>query len=148
MFKHILLPSDGSDGSRHAAEIAMELAGRIGARVTALHVMQPQTVVVPDMTGGFTYIMPDDLYEQAVKTQAERIAGEVSALATRNGVPCETLTPVAASPWQAIVETARDRGCDAIVMASHGRKGISALLIGSETQKVLTHCDIPVLVTR
>jgi nucleotide-binding universal stress UspA family protein len=148
MFKHILVPSDGSDGSRHAAEIAVELAKRLGARITVLHVIQPQTVLIPDATGGYTYLMPDDIYEKAAKTQAERIFGEVRELATAAGVACETAAPVGAAPWQTIIDTAKSRGCDAIVMASHGRRGLAALVLGSETTKVLTHCALPVLVTR
>src|SRR4051812_16877808 len=148
MFKHILVPSDGSEASRHAAEVAVELAQRLGARITALHVMQPQTTVMPDMTGGYTYLMPDEAYERAIQAQAERIRAELSALAQSANVTCETVSLAGGAPWQAIVDTARHRGCDAIVMASHGRKGISGLLLGSETTKVLTHCKLPVLVTR
>jgi Universal stress protein UspA and related nucleotide-binding proteins len=148
MFKHMLLPSDGSEASGHAAEVAIELAQRLGARISALHVMQPQNLVVPDMTGGYTYLMPDELYEQAVTTQAKRILDGISGLARKANVPCETVSITGGSPWQAIIDTARERGCDAVVMASHGRTGISAVLLGSETTKVLTHCKVPVLVTR
>lgn len=148
MFQHILVPSDGSEASEHAAKVAVELAQRLGARLTALHVMQPQTLVVPDMTGGYTYLMPDELYERAVNAQAERILNGIREVATRAKVSCETACITGAAPWQAIIETARERGCDAVVMASHGRKGLTAVLLGSETTKVLTHCTLPVLVTR
>jgi nucleotide-binding universal stress UspA family protein len=148
MFKHILVPSDGSDGSQHAAEIAVGLAKRLDARITTLHVIQPQTVLIPDATGGYTYLMPDDMYDKAAKMQAERIFGQVRALAEAAGVACDTASPVGAAPWQTIIDTAKERGCDAIVMASHGRRGLAALVLGSETTKVLTHCTLPVLVTR
>jgi nucleotide-binding universal stress UspA family protein len=148
LFKHILVPSDGSEPSQRAAHVAVDLAKRLGARITALHAMQPQALVVPDMTGGFTYLMPDELYERAVKAQARTITDGITQLARSANVPCDTVTMTSGVPWQAIIDTAAARGCDAIVMASHGRTGVSALLMGSETTKVLTHCKLPVLVTR
>lgn len=148
MFKHILIPTDGSEPSLRAAETGIELARRLGARVTALHAMMPQTVVVPDMTGGYAYLLPDDEYERIVKAQAARILEHVESVARDANVPCETASPISGAPWRCIIDTAKARGCDAIVMASHGRKPMAALLLGSETTKVLSHCTIPVLVTR
>ena len=148
LFKHILVPSDGSEPSQRAAAVAVDLAQRLGARITALHAMQPQALVVPDLTGGYTYLMPDELYERAVTSQAQVILGGISELAREANVPCETVATSSGVPWQTIIDTATERGCDAIVMASHGRTGMSALLMGSETTKVLTHCKLPVLVTR
>jgi nucleotide-binding universal stress UspA family protein len=148
MFRHILIPTDGSEPSMRAATTAIELARRLGARVTVLHAMMPQVIVVPDMTGGYAYLMPEDEYERIVKAEAVRLLEHVATLAREANVPCETVSPISGSPWQCIVDTATARGCDAIVMASHGRKPIAALLLGSETTKVLTHCTIPVLVTR
>ena len=148
MFKHILFPTDGSDISAKAAATAIGLASSIGAKVTALHVVPPYLPPLPDMGVGFTYAMTEDEYERATKAQAGEMLGKVREEASASGVTCDTVTATSSAPWDAIIKSARERGCDAIVMASHGRKGLAGLVLGSETTKVLTHSDIPVLVTR
>jgi nucleotide-binding universal stress UspA family protein len=148
MFKHILFPTDGSDLSERAAATAIALAQKLGARVTALHVIPPWSPPLPDMAVGFTYAMSEEEYDRATHAQAEQMLGRVEADAAAAGVPCDDAVVIAGAPWDAIVRTARERGCDAVVMASHGRKGLASLVLGSETTKVLTHSDIPVLVTR
>ena len=147
-FRHILLPTDGSDISERAARSALSLARTLGARLTALHVIPPYMPPLPDLTGGYTYTMTEAEYERAVRAEADQMLAAVATLAREAGVPCETLSVVSNVPWEAIIRTAAERECDAIVMASHGRKGLSGLILGSETTKVLTHCSIPVLVTR
>ena len=147
-FRHILFPSDGSEISERAARSAVTLARSLGARLTALHVIPPYMPPLPDLSGGYTYAMTEDEYERAVRAEADQILGTVSELAQEANVPCETVSLVSNAPWDAIIRTAVERRCDAIVMASHGRKGLSGLILGSETTKVLTHCSIPVLVTR
>jgi nucleotide-binding universal stress UspA family protein len=147
-FRHILFPTDGSDISDRAARRAISLARSLGAKLTALHVIAPYVPPFPDLTGGYASAAGKDDYESATRGHAEQILGAVCDAARADDVACESLHVVSSTPWDAIVRTAKERGCDAIVMASHGRKGVSALVLGSETVKVLTHCSIPVLVTR
>ena len=87
-------------------------------------------------------------YEAATRARAQRLLDEAAAIALEAGVPCVPLQVMSDNPYQAIIATAREQGCDLIVMASHGRKGIAGLLLGSETQKVLVHSNIPVMVHR
>ena len=108
------------------------------------------TVVEPYSYSNLSEYRPETLddYEQRVmKVAAERL-GRVADAAARLSVPVETVTTKSYSPFEAIIETAKTRGCDVIFMASHGRRGLSAVLLGSETQKVLTHSSIPVMVYR
>jgi nucleotide-binding universal stress UspA family protein len=147
-FRHILFPTDGSDLSERAADTALSLAKSMGARVTALHVVPPYAPPLPDMGVGFTYTMSEDEYDRAVRIQADEMLARVVERAVESGVDCDTRVVVDSAPWNAIVDEARKRGCDAVVMASHGRRGLAALVLGSETQKVLTHSAVPVLVTR
>ena len=145
MYKHILIPTDGSDLSGAAVRQGIALAKALGARVTALTVSSPFHAVAVDP------VMVTDTPEQYRKDSeaaAQRYLGVATAAAGAANVPCDWLHVIDDHPYQAIIETARDKGCDLIFMASHGRKGVSALLLGSETTKVLTHSKIPVLVCR
>ncbi|HWH42726.1 MAG TPA: universal stress protein [Usitatibacter sp.] len=148
LFRHILFPTDGSKLSVNAARYAVELARSLGAKLTALHVIAPYMPPFPDLTGGYAYATGEEEYQRITQDQAEQILGAVGEAARAANVPFESVRTVSGTPWDAIVRTAGESGCDAIVMASHGRKGVSALVLGSETIKVLTHCSIPVLVTR
>jgi len=148
LFRHILFPTDGSNLSANGARYAVALARSLGARLTALHVTAPYMPPFPDLTGGYASVASDDAYQHSTQRHAERILGAVGEAARAANVEFEPVHTVSRTPWDAIVRTARERDCDAIVMASHGRKGVSALVLGSETVKVLTHCSIPVLVTR
>jgi len=147
-FTHILFPTDGSEISQGAATTAISLARSLGAKVTALHVVPPFLPPLPEMGVGFTYAMTEEEYDRATKAQAAEMLGKVRDEASESGVACDTVTAISSSPWDAIIKAAREHGCDAIVMASHGRKGLAGLVLGSETTKVLTHSIIPVLVTR
>ncbi len=145
MFKHILLPTDGSELSRNAVVKALQVARSLDAKVTAVH-------IVPEFRV-FTYNaeMVEDTKEQYLKdskAHAAKYLAEVAQAAAEAGVTCTTLAIDSDHPYEAIIKAAQDKGCDLIAMASHGRKGVQGLLIGSETQRVLTHSTIPVLVYR
>lgn len=148
MFNHILVPTDGSELSRNAARIAAGLAKTVGAKITALHVIPPYSLPVSD--GMFTYdeaFSPDE-YKRGTEKHASEILASIQAEAKTMGVECATAFVTAPAAWKAIIENAQSRQCDLVVMASHGRKGIAGLLLGSETIKVLTHSRLPVMVCR
>jgi nucleotide-binding universal stress UspA family protein len=143
MYTNILIPTDGSELADNAVQHGIALAKRIGARVTVLTVLPPFRTITTDPQ------MIEDTpaqYKVRMQKHAEKILGGVATQAA--GVACETIQVEHEHPYQAIIETADSKGCDLIVMASHGRHGISAIVLGSETVKVLTHCKIPVLVHR
>jgi nucleotide-binding universal stress UspA family protein len=145
MFKHILIPTDGSDLSRKAVLYGVQLAKSCGATVTSLTVTDPYRAATMDAV-----LIPIDEqdYEEASRQMSERAMEQVKMAAEAAGVKCETVREVHDQAYRAIIDAAHSLGCDLIVMASHGRRGISALLLGSETVKVLTHSTIPVLVYR
>jgi nucleotide-binding universal stress UspA family protein len=145
MFKHILIPTDGSDLSRKAILYGVQLAKESGAKVTGLTVTEPYQAAGMDAV-----FVPVDLgdYEEQSRVLSEKAIEQVKMAAQTAGVSCETIREVHDQPYRAIIDAALALGCDLIVMASHGRRGISALLLGSETAKVLTHSTIPVLVYR
>jgi nucleotide-binding universal stress UspA family protein len=145
MFKHILLPTDGSKLSDDAIRAGIQLAKTVNAKVTGFHVM-PEFHV-------FTYkteMLEDTKREFAKdsKAHAAQYLSMIETTAKAAGVTCETASVTHDHPYEAIIKAAKQRGCDLIVMASHGRRGVQAVLLGSETQKVLTHSHIPVLVCR
>lgn len=145
MFTHILLPTDGSSLSEQAVARGVELARRLGARLTALCVVPTPQMIVYDAD------LPAEAREKAAavaRDHAARHLARAAAAAQAAGVPLETVTETSDHPYEAIIAVAQRRGCDLIMMASHGRRGVKALLLGSETQKVLTHSRIPVLVFR
>ncbi|HUM16319.1 MAG TPA: universal stress protein [Candidatus Nitrosotalea sp.] len=145
MYKHILIPTDGSPLSEAAIRQGVALAKAVRAKVTVL------TVGLPFHTFALDPVMMADTpaqYEKDSQALAEKALGVAKAEAAVAGVACETLYQIHDHPYQVIVDTARTKGCDLIFMASHGRKGMGALVLGSETNKVLTHSKIPVLVCR
>lgn len=148
MFRHILLPTDGSEFSAKATQTAVGLAKRLGARLTAYHVIPPYIEPVPDMSLGYVHMISPKEYEKAAREEAGEIIAKAAAAARESGVEFNSLVEIAATPWEAIVEAAAGNRCDLIAMASHGRKGLAGLLLGSETRKVLTHATMPVLVCR
>ncbi len=145
MFKHILVPTDGSQFSQDTVRRAVSFAKEAGARITAFNAM----CEVPYYRGDMKLHMPprSETIELEEK-QAQEILGFVENLCQEAGVPCDKLTLNKNVVYEAIIEAATQSGCDLIFMASHGRRGLSALLLGSETNKVLTHTKIPVLVFR
>lgn len=145
MFKHILLPTDGSELSEAAIQKGIQFAKSINAKVTGLHVVTPfKTLSVGPKMPTDNY----DLYDKYSRIFAEKYLGVIERAAKEAGVTCETVHVFTDFVYEAIIRTAEERGCDLIVMASHGRKGVQGLLIGSETAKVLTHTKLPVLVFR
>lgn len=148
MFKHLLLPTDGSKLSDRAIKRGFAFAKSIKAKVTVTHVVPEFRMVVEE---GFVSPLAAELktrYETESRTHAEIMLAKVKKQAAAAGVKCETVAVTSDYPYQQIIETAKKRKCDLILMASHGRRGLSSLLLGSETAKVLTHSKIPVLVVR
>ncbi|MEN9543940.1 MAG: hypothetical protein RLZZ598_773 [Pseudomonadota bacterium] len=144
MFKSILVPTDGSEITPKAIEHAVSLARLCGAGIEALCVTDPFPF---SAVSEIQPIAPQDYFELQEKLARQRV--EVVAEACRAaGVGCTTTIVEALHPYEAIIDHANRQGCELIVMASHGRRGMSALLLGSETQKVLTHSRVPVLVVR
>jgi len=145
MYKHILVSTDGSELSNRAVEYAAALAKAVGAKLTALTVTTPYygSAVEPELV----MVGIDDYRKRTAKVAASylEVAKDIAAAAQ---VPCEAVQIEHPQPYQAIIDAAKERGCDLIVMASHGRRGVAAIVLGSETTKVLTHSTIPVLVVR
>lgn len=147
MFKHLLVATDGSEYSQAAARQAVLLAKRIGARITVLYVKAPPPADF--YVDGQAFPFPSPLrYDELDEQEAQQILGYVYGLCFRHEVPCTKLTLTSDAVHDAIIDAAQQGGCDLICMASHGRRGLRALLLGSETSKVLTHSKIPVLVLR
>jgi nucleotide-binding universal stress UspA family protein len=145
MYKRILLPTDGSEASQRAILAGVGFAREIGAEVVGLHVTPVFHVVTTDSA------MLEDTPEQyaaASAARARKVLADVERAALEAGVPCRLEQASSDDAYDAIIETARRLDCDLIMMASHGRRGIRGLLLGSETQKVLVHSAIPVLVHR
>ena len=145
MFEHILIPTDGSDLSEDAVRYGISLAKAVNAKVTGITVSTPFHVLAVDPA---TLTDTPESYKKRMATIATKYLGQVKDAAAGAGVSCDTLHVEHEHPFQAIIDAAKTRGCDLIVMASHGRRGISAIVLGSETVKVLTHSTIPVLVYR
>jgi nucleotide-binding universal stress UspA family protein len=145
MFKHILIPTDGADLSRKAVIYGIQLAKTVGAKVTAITISEPYHVASMDAV--LVAETPDEHEAQTARI-AERALEQVRMAAEAASVEVETVRDIHDQPYRAIIDCARARRCDLIVMASHGRRGVAALLVGSETTKVLTHTAIPVLVYR
>jgi nucleotide-binding universal stress UspA family protein len=144
LYKHILLPTDGSELSKAAMRHGIALAKAIGARVSALVVSTPLTSLVVDPTAASAAL---EQYKALVATQTAKYLDSIGNEAAEAGVVCSALCVEHDKPYEAIVDTAKNNGCDLVVMASHGLRGVSAIL-GSETLKVLTHSAVPILVYR
>jgi nucleotide-binding universal stress UspA family protein len=145
MYKRILLPTDGSEASQRAILAGVDFARSVGAEVIVM-------TATPEF---HTFTTDADMLEQtqqdyaeASRARGQRMLDEVAAVARNAGVTCTCIAVASDSPYEAIISAARDHQCDLIVMASHGRRGIKGLLLGSETQKVLVHSAIPVMVHR
>lgn len=144
MFKRILFPTDGSDITNKAVQTALSLARLSGAEIRVLAVKEPFPYsAVSEMQP----VPPQEFFDAQERVASARVKA-VTAAADAAGVPCRGHTVEGLHPWEAILDHAKAESCDLIVMASHGRRGVSALLLGSETQKVLTHSTLPVLVVR
>jgi len=146
MYKHILVPTDGSALSLKAARTAARLAAPLKARITTVYVSPP--FPPPLSSEGMVYHMSysEAEYEREARKVAMKAMGKVEAQA--RGVACDKVSAFSEHPWKAIIKVAASKKCDLIVMASHGRGGLAGLLLGSETHKVLAHSKVPVLVCR
>ena len=147
MYKHILVATDGSKLSGKAVETAIALAKPLKAKLTAFYAAPEMPLPVYSEGVVFQPLSRRE-YGAAMAKEASRILDPVVAQAKRAGVACEAQHGLSSSPWESILDAAKKAKCDAIVMASHGRSGVTALLLGSETQKVLTHSKLPVVVVR
>jgi len=147
MFKHILLPTDGSKLSARAVKRGIDLAKKSRARVTAVHVVPEFKMMVDE---GFTMLSAalKKRFEEEGRARAQKMLDDIARQARARGVRCTTLCMASDLPYQQIIAAARKKKCDLILMASHGRRGLSSLLLGSETAKVLLHTKVPVLVVR
>jgi nucleotide-binding universal stress UspA family protein len=148
MYKHILIPTDVSELSDQAVREGIQLAKSINAKLTCLYVSPP---VHTAMTEGYLIPAKNLLaarHNEACETHAREVLDPVRKFADREGVACETVQASSDHPYEAIIDTAKTHKCDLIMMASHGRRGFQGVVLGSETNKVLTHSDIPVLVVR
>ena len=145
MYKHILIPTDGSDLSNKAIRHGVALAKAINAKVTGITVTIPFHVFAADPE---TVTDTLDSYRKRMSAAATKYLTQVKDAAAAVGVTCAVIVAEHEHPYSAIIDAANKNGCDLIVMASHGRRGISAVVLGSETVKVLTHSKIPVLVYR
>jgi nucleotide-binding universal stress UspA family protein len=144
MFQRILVPTDGSEITQKAVDTTIALAKSVGARVYTISVKEPFPYsAISEMQP----TPPQEFFDAQERIASKRVQAVREACAAA-AVPCEAHTIEALHPWEAIIEHARNMECDLVVMASHGRRGVTALLLGSETQKVLTHCKVPVLVVR
>ena len=147
MFKHILVPMDGSQLSQDAAKKAVSIAKETGARITAFYAKQPASEIYWDKLAWVTLPEPSKLAESA-EQEAKRVLSYIEDLCREAGVSYAGQSVTCDTVYEGIIAAANQSGCDLIFMASHGRRGINALLLGSETNKVLTHSKIPVLVYR
>src|SRR5262245_50231581 len=159
MYRHILIPTDGSELAEHAVTNGLFLAKSVGAKATIIIVEEPldRSLVkypvdwpgVPEMrTSQWQGLDTLAKYTEHIEKYAASVLRRAADAAKQAGVPCETMQVKNEQPYQAIIAAAKDRGCDLIVMSSHGRSGLSAVVLGSVTNKVLTHTKIPVLVYR
>jgi nucleotide-binding universal stress UspA family protein len=148
MFRHILVPTDGSELSLAAARKAMAFATEVKAKLTFLHALPspPQTFFGGE--GTLVNQMPPEEFLAQAEAQANVLLDELVSRAAGAGITSDKVVASNGAPYEAIIEVATARGCDLIMMASHGYRGFKGLILGSETQKVLTHSKIPVLVYR
>lgn len=147
MFKHVLVPTDGSELSQAAVEKAVSFAAEIGARIT-FYYAQPDFPMPIYGEGALIDPTTPEQFAQSAAAEAKAILDRASAVAQAAGVTSDTDTVVSEVPYEGIIDAAERHACDLIFMASHGRRGIVGLLLGSETQKVLSHSKIPVLIYR
>ena len=144
MYKRILVPTDGSDITANAVSTAVSLAKSLGAQLLTISVKEPFPYsAISEMQP----TPPQEFYDAQERIATTRVK-TVADAAQAAGLSCEAHTVEALHPWEAIIEHAKLKQCDLIVMASHGRRGVAAMLLGSETTRVLVHCDVPVLVVK
>jgi nucleotide-binding universal stress UspA family protein len=148
MYKHILIPTDGSPLAARGAKAGVKLARALGAKVTALYVATPYApAVYGDAAVYYAGPSPKE-HKRFSEEAAKKALAPIETEARKAGIVCSALVVFDWKPWNGILKAARSRKCDCIAMASHGRGGLGGLFLGSETQRVLAHSKIPVLVIR
>ena len=146
MFKHVLISTDGSPASNKAAKAGISLAKALGAKVTAYYAIEPmQPIYVEDY--GLDQKVIEGI-EDSARQSGQKYVDAIGKMAKSAGVPFASVVTKAITPYEGIIDAAKKRKCDVIFMASHGRHGLSKLIMGSVTQKVLTHSNTPVVVYR
>jgi nucleotide-binding universal stress UspA family protein len=145
MYKHLLIAFDGSELSDKALRQGIELAKAVGAKITVLYVTMPWSNIA---VGEIAVMFPPEEYETNAAAAANEQLKRAGLAAREAGVSCEQVHSSESQPYKAIVDTAAQKGCDLIVMGSHGRRGMAGLLLGSVATKTLTHAHVPVLVYR
>ena len=150
MYRHILIPTDGSELAERAVTHGVSLAKFVGAKITVLIVEERVGTVWSTTIAEHRLAEVTAKYADEIKKHATTVLDHVAKAAKQAGVPCDTVQVQVGDvqPYEAIIATATDRGCDLIVMASHGRSGLSAVVLGSVTNKVLTYTKVPVLVVQ
>jgi nucleotide-binding universal stress UspA family protein len=148
MYKHILVPTDGSKLSAKAVKQAIQFAKSIGATVTAIHVSNEFRAMMDEGFAVPAFPAIKKRFEEETAKRSKALLESVKSGAQTAGVECNCVSVTNDFPYDAIIKQAKKSKCDLIMMASHGRKGLSSILLGSETAKVLTHSTIPVLVVR
>jgi nucleotide-binding universal stress UspA family protein len=147
MFRHILIPTDGTALSESAIRAGVDMARALGARVTGFFAAPAPTPLVYGDLLPVGY-MPPDQHEALIRKASEHHLGVIESMARGASVPVKCVSVTSDYPADSIIKVASEEGCDLIFMASHGRRGLSGILLGSETHKVLTHAKVPVLVYR
>lgn len=145
MYKHILIATDGSELATKAVEQGLALAKALNAKATVVTVTESWVALAP---GEYAITFPIDEYERACAAGAQLTLSAVKEIAQRLETACDTVHVKDQLPAEGIIETAKARGCDLIVMASHGRRGVARLVLGSQANKVVTHSTVPVLICR
>jgi nucleotide-binding universal stress UspA family protein len=148
MYKHLLVPTDGSPLSDRAVKEAIALAGTLGARITLFYAIPAKPNPIYAESAVMAAYVPPALFAAQVSVLATKVLAKAAKKVQSAGVPVTTCQAGSDTPYEGVISTARKCKCDLIVMASHGRHGVSGFLLGSETQKVLTHTTLPVLVVR
>lgn len=149
MFKHILVPIDDSRLALKAARYALRAARASGAKVTALHVIPPfRAPAFIDGVVPYPELYSPVAYRKSTESYSRKLLARVEKLAKAARVRCAGVLVTGEQPWRSIIRAARGKRCDLIVMATHGRGGLAAVVLGSQTNKVLTHSKTPVLVCR
>ena len=146
MYRHILIPTDGSELAEHAVTNGLSLAKSLGAKVSVIIVEELFDWLSVSETKAQQALAELAKHTEQIKKHVAGVLNRVANAAKQAGVSCDTIQVEKEQPYKAIIATAADRGCDLIVMASHGRGGLSAIVLGSVTNKVLTHTKTPVLV--
>ena len=145
MYRHLLIATDGSELANKAVEQGLSIAKAFNAKVTVVTVTEPWMMSAP---GEVAVVFPVEQYEKAAAVNASKILKDAAAIGAKDGIACETVHAKDQFPAEAIVDTAKAKGCDLIVMSSHGHRGLMRLVLGSQAHRVVTHSPIPVLISR